>query len=208
MKIFAANSICDSERCRRGFTLTEMLVSSTIFLIIIGAAMISVQVYGLRVYNLATTKVKATTSARETINDIRDQVRSAQLVYVGTYTNSAFTTNATGVSQIGNALQIFPATNTTAANAIVFYMDPNNTNMNMVSNGVVSVEASNMTNYYCFQAENYQGTILTNYANNPVIAITMMFNQLAFPAGYVGGVATNAFDYYRLHTRVCVRAKN
>ena len=146
MKIFAANSICDSERCRRGFTLTEMLVSSTIFLIIIGAAMISVQVYGLRVYNLATTKVKATTSARETINDIRDRVRSASLVYVGTYTNGAFTTNVSGVSQIGNALQIFPATNTTAANAIVFYMDPNNTNMNMVSNGVVSVEASFMTN--------------------------------------------------------------
>ena len=207
MKIIAANSIYGRERGRRGFTLAEMLVSSTIFLVFIVAAMICVQIYGLRVYNLATTKVKATTSARETINDIRDRVRSAQMVYVGTYTNGAFTTNVSGVSQIGNALQIFPATNTTAANAIVFYMDPNNTNMNMVSNGVVSVEASFMTNYYCFQAEDFQQNILTNYANNPVIAITMMFNQLTFPSGN-GGSAGNAFNYYRLLTRVCVRAKN
>ena len=181
-----------------------MLVTSTIFLVIIVSAMLSVQLYGLRVYNLATTKVKATTSARETINDIRDRVRSATLVYVGGYTNGSFTTNATGASQIGNALQIFATTNTTAATAIVFYQDPANSVVNMVSNGaVINLEANYVTNYYCFQAEDFQGNILTNYNNNPVIAVTLMFNQLAFPFGN-----TNAYDYYRLHTRICVRNKN
>ena len=59
MKIFAANSTTSRRQSRQGFTLAEMLVTSTIFLVIIVAAMLSVQLYGLRVYNLATTKVKA-----------------------------------------------------------------------------------------------------------------------------------------------------
>jgi len=201
MKFFAKNNARNRKRFNRGFTLAEMLVTSTIFLVIIVAAMISVQLYGLRVYNLATTKVSAT------INDIRDRVRSAQVVYVGIYTNSAFSSIASGQNQIGNAVQIFPATNTATVNAIVFYMNPTNPSLNMVSNGVDSVEANYVTNYNCFQAEDYQGNILTNYNNNPVIAVTMMFSQLAFPVGYVGSVATNAYDYYRLHTRITRRFK-
>jgi len=202
MKLFAINA-AGRRQSRHGFTLAEMLVTSTIFLVIIVAAMLSVQLYGLRVYNLATTKVKATTDARETINDIRDRVRSATLVYVGGYTNGIFSTNASGASQIGNAIQIFATTNTTAANAIIFYQDPSNSVINLVSNGVVNLEARYVTNGYCFQAEDFQGNILTNYNNNPVIAVTLMFNQLAFPFGN-----TNAYDFYRLHTRICVRAKN
>jgi len=207
MKPFAKKSLRSCRRLCRGFTLAEMLVTSTIFLVIIVAAMISVQLYGLRVYTLATTKVSATTSARETINDIRDRIRSAAIVNVGTYTNSTFTSIASGQNQVGNAVQIFPATNTATVNAIVFYMNPTNPSLNMVSNGVDSVEAKYVTNNNCFQAQDYQGNILTNYNNNPVIDVTLNFSQLAFPVGYVGGIATNAYDYYRLHTRITRRFK-
>ena len=207
MKPFAKKSMQSCRRFSRGFTLAEMLVTSTIFLVIIVAAMLSVQLYGLRVYTLATTKVSATTSARETINDMRDRVRSAAIVNVGTYTNNTFSSIASGLNQMGNAVQIFPATNTATINAIVFYMNPTNPSLNMVSNGVDSVEANFVTNNNCFQAQDYQGNILTNYNNNPVIDVTLMFSRLAFPEGYVGGVATNAFDYYRLHTRITRRFK-
>ena len=208
MKTFATRNSRHRGRARLGFTLVEMLVASTIFLVIIVAAMISVQIYGLRVYNLATMKVKATTSGREAINTIRDQLRSAQYIYVGYYTNNAFSTNGSGVSQVGNAVQIFPTTNTAASSAIVFYQDPANTNLSMVSNGVVSVVVNLVTNFNCFQAEDYRGNILTNSGqNNPVIDVTLLFSQLAFPMGYSGGVAANAYDYYRLRTRVTMRIK-
>jgi prepilin-type N-terminal cleavage/methylation domain-containing protein len=209
MKLFTQQSARSRRHPRLGFTLVEMLVASTIFLIIIVAAMISVQIYGLRVYNLATTKVRATTSGREAINTIRDLVRSSQTVYDGYYTNNAFTTNASGINQVGNAIQIFPTTNTAAGNSVVFFQDPVNINLSMVSNGVVTVVVSLVTNYYCFQAEDYQGNILTNaLQNNPVIDTTLMFSQLAFPIGYSGGVAYNAYDYYRLRTRITMRVKN
>jgi len=204
MKLFA-NPIVPGGRSRRsGFTLAEMLVSSTIFLVIIVAAMISVQLYGMRVYVLATTKINATTGAREAINDIRDRIRSAALIYVGTYTNLTFTTNVNGAPQIGNAIQIFPTTNTSVANAIVFYQDPTATNLMMRSNTTYNVEAYFVTNYYCFQAQDYQTNVLTNYQNNPVIDVTLMFNQLAFPVAF----GSNTFDYYRLHTRISPRVKN
>lgn len=195
---------------RLGFTLAEMLIASTIFLVILVAAMISVQLYGLRVYNLATAKIKATTSGREAISTIRDLVRSAQTVYVGYYTNNAFLANASGLNQVGNALQIFPTTNTVTGNPIIFYQDPANTNLSMVSNGVVSVVVNLITNLNCFQAEDYQGNMLTNSAqNNPVIDVTLMFSQLAFPVGYnTNHVAYDAYDYYRLRTRITMRVKN
>ena len=204
MKLFAKKSIGRLSQSNGGFTLVEMIVTSTIFLVIVVAAMLSVQLYGLRIYNLATSKVQVTTAARESINDIRDRVRSAQQVYIGNYTNSTFTAISSGLNQIGNALQIFPATNTTAANAIVFYMDTVNTSLKMVSNGVVSVSANFVTNYYCFNAEDYRGNNLTNFnQNNPVIGVTLMFNQLAFPYGL-----TNAYNYYQLRTHISMRVKN
>ena len=206
MKLSATN-LTRRQRSCLGFTLAEMLIASTIFLVIIVAAMISVQLYGLRVYNLATTKVKATTSGREAINAVRDQLRSAQNVYIGYYTNNAFLTNSSGTPQVGNAIQIFPTTNTATSTAIVFYQDPATTSFKMVTNNVEIVVVNLITNFNCFQAEDYRGNILTNSGqNNPVIDITLMFSQLAFPMGYAAGGA-DAYDYYRLRTRITMRIK-
>jgi len=199
------------KRSTGGYTLVEIMVTSAIFIVIIGA-MVSLQLFALRVYTLASTKITATTGGREALNDMRDRIRSAKTVYVGTYSNSAFSTIPAGQNQSGNALQIFATTNTAAANAVVFYMDPANTCLNMVSNGVVSQEAKYMTNYFCFQAEDYRQNILTNYQNNPVICVTMQFYQWEYPLGFVGSgtnsTAANVYDFYRLHTRVTRRAKD
>jgi prepilin-type N-terminal cleavage/methylation domain-containing protein len=205
-------SACERrQRAGGGFTLLEMMVTMAIFTILVGA-MVSLQLYGLRVYTLAATKLTATASGRETLNDIRDRIRSAKTVYVGTYSNSTFSTIPMGQNQIGNALQIFPTTNTALANATMFYMDASTNCLMMVSNGVVSLEAKYMTNYYCFQAEDYRGNIMTNYINNPVICVTMQFYQWEFPLGYVGtgtnATAANAYDFYRLRTHITRRAKD
>ncbi len=186
-----------------------MLVASTIFLVIIVAAMISVQIYGLRVYNFATAEVRATTSGRQAVNDIRDHIRSAQTIYVGYYSNNVFFTNASGINQIGNAIQVYPTTNTAAGNPVVYFQDPTNLNLSMASNGVVTVLVNLITNYYCFQAEDFRGNVLTNaLQNNPVIDVTLLFSQLAFPIGYKGGVPADAYNYYRLRTRITMRVKS
>lgn len=205
MKIFNPQS--SFSRHRLGFTLMEAMITGAVFVVLVGA-MVSVQIFGLRVYTLAGTKITATTAGRETLNDIRDRIRSSKVVYVGTYSNGTFSNIPIGQNQVGNALQIFAATNTPVANTTVFYMDPNTNAILMVSNGVVSMEANYTTNYYCFQAEDFQENVLTNYQNNPVIKVTMQFYQWEYPIGYVGGVALNAYDFYMLRTRISRRAKD
>ncbi len=191
-----------------GFTLAELMIALTIFIFLVGA-MVCVQIFGLRVQTLSQTKMLATTYSRQTLNAMRDQIRSAQQVYVGTFTNSTFTQVPTGYSQIGNALQIYASTNGSGTNFVVFYDDPSTNVIFCYTNNPdnVGVMAKYQTNYYCFQAEDFQGNILTNYQNNPIIDVTMMFSQWEFPPGYVGSTPANAFDYYRLQTRVALRCK-
>jgi len=191
-----------------GFTLGEMLIAVAIFSLVI-AAMVAVQIFGLRVYTLAATKLTATQGSRETMNVIRDQIRSASQVYVGIYTNSTFARIANGSQQIGNALQISWITNGIVTNnCVVYYQDGSTNLLYSVSNNVTTVLTSYMTNNLCFEAVDYTGTnVLTNYQNNPVIAVTLQFYQWEYPVGYVGGNAVNAYDYYILRTQVTRRIK-
>ena len=210
MKLPALNPVATGRNFRQGFTLVEIMIAMAIFVVLVGA-MVSFQIFGLRVYTLAATKITATTSGRQTLNDLRDRIRSAQVVYVGTYSNNAFSQIPLGTAQQGNAIQIFSTTNTAATNnAIVFYMDPaNSTNvMKMVSSGVETVVAKYMTNYICFQEQDYSQKPLTNYSDNPVICVTMQFYQWEYPIGYVGGTGADAYDFYCLNTRIARRTKS
>jgi prepilin-type N-terminal cleavage/methylation domain-containing protein len=195
---------------KAGFTLGEMMIAVAVFSLVI-AAMVSVQIFGLRVYTLAATKLTATQGGRETMNLIRDQIRSSQQVYVGSFTNSIFTQVPNGSNQIGNALQITTSTNSSFGNNYVVYYQ------NSISNSLFSYNpvgpvvndlADYVTNNLCFQAEDYQQNILTNYQNNPVIRITLQFYQWEYPVGFVGSNAVNAYDYYYLRSRVARRVKS
>ncbi len=197
-----------------GFTLAEMMIAGAVFIFIIGA-MVCLQIFGLRIYTLASTKLIATTSGRETMNGIRDAIRDSQQVYVGTFTNGTFTQIPNGLPQIGNALQIFTTTNSASTNFIVYYQDPTTNEVFCYANTPVNpdVVANYMTNYNCFDAEDYGSTnypynILTNYLNNPVIRVTMNFSQWEYPIGFVGSNAVNAYDYYYLRTRITRRVKS
>ena len=197
-----------------GFTLVEMMVAMAIFIFMIGA-LVCIQIFGARIYTLASTKLIATTSGRETLNFMRDQIRASQQVYVGTFTNSTFKQIPNGQPQIGNAIQLFTTTNTASTNFVVFYQDPSTNEIICFSStqaNNLTVVAQYMTNYYCFDAEDYRAwlypaNILTNYLNNPVIRVIMNFTQWEYPIGYVGGSGVNAYDYYYLRTRITRRCK-
>ena len=186
------------------FTLVELLVSLMIFVIIV-AAMVSMEIFDMRTYTQSATKMIANADGRKTMNLIRDQVRCASTVYVGIYSNSAFASIPSGQPQVGNALQI---KNSTTGNTLVVYQDPANTNVCLLNNGAVSVLAKSMTNYYCFHAEDFQTTTLTNYQNNPVIVVQMQFVQWEYPIGYRAGSQANAYNYYYLRSRVTMRSKS
>ena len=191
-----------------GFTMSEMMITMGIFTVIIGA-MVGVQLFGLRVYTLAATKLTATTDGRETLNKIRDAIRSSKTIEVGTYSSGTFTSISNGFPQVGNCIRIYSSTNLFTTNFLVIYQDPAS---NMVfskigSSGTTEVLAKYMTNYYCFWSEDCYGNTVTTNQNDLVIRMQMNFFQWEYPIGFVGTNAANAYDYYFLRTTISRRCK-
>lgn len=196
---------------RSAFTLLEMMVGLGIFLGIFIGVMVGLQIFGLRVYTLAATKLSATAGARKTLNALREQIRSAKTVYVGTYTLGTFSRITNGLPQTGNALQVYfsETNNAPAGLPVIYYQDASSSTnaLYSISNNVVNLLANYVTNRCVFTAEDYQANILTSYNNNPVIRVTLQFYQWEYPIGFVGDSGFNAYNFYRLQTRVSRRAK-
>jgi type II secretory pathway pseudopilin PulG len=222
MTFLPHNQISSRPTTACAFTLAEMLIAVTIFLFAVGG-MICLQIFALRMYTLAATKTTATQTARETLNAMRDAIRSANTAYVGTYnpTNgSGFIQASNSTPQTGNALLLqYPDTNGNLTISNLFYLDPTQPvsadqpydfPICSLINGVTNVLANYVTNYYVFSAEDCYGNFLSNtaaYKDNCVIHIIMQFDQWEYPVGFVGSNAINAYDFYRLTTRVARRCK-
>jgi type II secretory pathway pseudopilin PulG len=199
-----------------GYTLVEMMITVLIFSFVV-IAVVALQLYAMDVYTLGATMLSASTSGRQTMNAVRDQIRSSKNVFVGTYTptnGASFYQVPNGSPQEGNALEI-TFTNNAGTNFEIFYQDSVATNISSFSNNAataynntpVTILANYVTNYYCFYAEDYQGNLLTNYQNNPVIHVVMQFYQWEYPIGIIGGSGANAYNYYVLNARVSRRAR-
>lgn len=190
-----------------GFTLAEMLVSAGIFSVLI-VWMVSAQIYGMRVYTLAATKLVATSDGRHAIDDLRDQIREASEVDIGNCSSdwSSFNYITNGAQQ-GNAVEIFPTTNSTPY--VIVYLQTGGTNRLMLYNstvGTVQRLANYVTNQVVFDAEDLWGNVQSNNVNNRVIRVTLQFSQWEYPIGYVGGTNFNSYNLYQLRTRITRRA--
>ena len=202
-----------------GFTLAEMLITVGVFLFIFTGVMIGIQIFGLRIYTLAATKLVATTGGREALNQIRDQIRGGKIIYVGNcshpiYSSFQLITNA--MPQQGNALIVYPSTNTTWYS--IYYLDTSTTTNNLIQFNVsnnattyTNILAQYITNKIVFDMENWQGIIVSNEQvldNRLLVRMTMQFSEWEYPIAYVGTNGLNAYDYYQLRTRVFRRAWN
>ena len=211
MKLFRQAATGMSRSRIGAFTLTEIMFVMAIFTFII-AAIVAVQLFALRVYTLGSTKLSATTDGRQTMSILRNQIRAAKLVYVGTYSNGSFSRIPSGGLQIGNALEL-ATTNNATTNFLVYYLDnwdPTNA-LYSISNSLpnsLTVHALYVTNFNVFFGENYLGAINNDYENNTVIHVVLQFYRWEYPLGFVGTNALNAYDFYYLTTRVMRRAKD
>ncbi|MGA2278750.1 MAG: prepilin-type N-terminal cleavage/methylation domain-containing protein [Verrucomicrobiota bacterium] len=210
----------------RGFTLVEMVIAVGTFAFLVGA-IVCLQLFALRIYTLAATKLTATQGGREALNQIREQIREGKIVYVGTCSNtiySSFQLITNTMPQQGNALIIYPTTNTSWCS--IYYLDTSTT-----TNGLVQFNTSNtcppgscwittytnilaqyITNQLVFDARSWQNQIISNYQcldNRMLIEVTMQFSQWEYPIAFAGtNGGANAYDYYQLRTRVFRRAWN
>lgn len=224
MKLFPAKTNRTLRAAIRGLTLVEMIVAMTIFSVVI-LATVAVQIYASRVYTLAAMTLSASQQARITMNDVRDRIREARLVYVGNYTlpvngdpSRGFSSITNGTPQQGNALMIYPTTGTNNFTLVYLHLPGSsgfdamtvndvavNTNYLVLltyTNGSIQLSnniASFITNQVVFKAENFEGSILSSNQNNYLIHMTLDFAQTEYPIAFLGA------DYYRLNTVITRR---
>ena len=183
----------------KGFTLPEILIATTVFLLMIGG-IISANLLGLRMFKITETKLNVTTWSRETLGKITAEVHACDTVSVGNITNGDFEGLLDGETQQGAALLIYPTTNT--GNFSIYFVNPSDTTFRQTvatpygTNTVILADA--VTNTIAFTAQDFSGNVLTNNQNNRVIHLTLEFYQ---PALFTLGA-----DYYKLETSVTRRA--
>ncbi len=185
------------------YTLTEIMVASALFsLVILGS--IGANIFGLRLYGITKAKLGASDEAREAVSQLVNEVRGAKIVRVGNGSLNSFTSIPKGQPQAGNALQVFPTTNSTPF--IRYYWDSTDTRFKRTTDGAGSsiVVANFITNQIVFRAEDHLGNVMTNGQNNRVINLKLEFYQIQYPIVNIG--PGGLFDYYKLETRITRRA--
>ena len=219
MKILLHHPAGDRRQQLSAFTVVEMLVSIGIYLFIFVGVVVAIQIFAMRVYTLAATKLTATQSSREALNQIRDDIRQGKGLLVGRCDNDGNFTAVTGTNgAVGNALKVFTTTNFSGPPYSLYFLQTNTvggiSSNNLLyaaftgSSSVVVNLATYITNLDVFAAEDCYGNVISNYLqNNQVFTIKLQFYQWEYPIAIVstnGGF--NAYDYYQLRTKVCRRA--
>jgi hypothetical protein len=80
--------------------------------------------------------------------------------------------------------------------------------MEIYTNGILQQSndlADFITNQIVFTAQDYENNVLTNNVNNRVFQVQLFFSQWEFPIAFIGTNGFNAYDYYRLQTRITRR---
>jgi hypothetical protein len=204
---------------RSAFTLVEMTVATGIYLGLFIGALVAIQIFALRVYALAATKLTATQASRKALNQMRDAIREGKGVQIGSADNFGNFTAYGGINGAsGNALQVFDTTNFSGAPYSIYYLQTN-TMYGSPSNNLIwiSVSASYVTNVYklstyitnldVFAAQDcYGNTISNSVKNNEAFAVKLQYYQWEYPISANNTNRADASDYYQLNTLVCRRS--
>jgi len=204
MKLLTQSPDREMSRRTRAFTLTELMVTMALFSVVM-AALFSAHLMGMRMRRVTETKLSATADARKSLNFVRDDIRMAKSLAVGTGTASGFTLIPDLSQQIGNSVQIYATTNTNSF--VRYYIDAAGQSLMRVSstNKTPQLIADSITNRLAFTAEDFQGTVLTNSQKTRVIRMALEFYQREYALGKNTN-ATAQWDYFRVQTRMTRRA--
>jgi prepilin-type N-terminal cleavage/methylation domain-containing protein len=190
-----------SERLSQGMTLPEVVVTTAIFSMAM-AGFVGIHLFSLRYNQTISLKLLANNEARNVLNRVAEDVRSAGWVRVGDGDAAIFTEAAFGQRQEGNAIQIYPQKLQTNR-FIRYYLDTDDHLLKRFITGEPEIVlARSVTNVMVFTSEDGFGRVLSNNFNNRVIGMTLQFAQDPYRVGGSGFL----YDYYQIRTKVTRRA--
>ena len=180
-----------------GFTLPEVLIAVTVFILLIGG-IVSAHIFGLSLFQITETKLNATEAARKAIGKMAEEIQTCKSTLIGNVNNGVFEALLDGQTQQGTSLLIYPTTNN--ASYIVYFVNPSDQSFRRTTSqpGAATLLADSITNTVVFRAQDYLGNVLTNNQNSRVIHLNLEFYQ---PKLYMQGA-----DNYKLETSVTRRA--
>ena len=192
--------IPSSGSSRSGFTLPEILIAMTIFLLVV-AGIIAANLFGLRMFQVNNTKLTATQWSRDTFGKMTDEIHAcSSMDILNSDTNGNLTGLLDGDVQQGNGIQIFPTTNTDTF--IMYFVNLSDATFRQrigKPSGTNTVSlADSVTNTIAFSAQDFSGNVLTHNLNNRVIHVTLDFYK---PERFMLDS-----DFYKLETSVTRRA--
>lgn len=214
-------------RRTRAFTLAEMMVAVTIFILMF-LGVIYVWMFGLRYDELVCSKLGASDKSRLGFDLLTSDIRSAKWWKIGSctllsadpVTNSTTFANCTNaMDQVGNALKISASSDTNSPAYVTYYFDTNACNLYRMSNGMATIQiiAQNLTNSgtlgngptntsMTFHAEQFNGSLSQDWQYKYAIVTTMEFCQYQYPLTKVG--PGYYYNYYRIQLKAASHSAN
>ena len=191
-------------RGRRGYTLTNLMVSMAIFLTAL-TALITTHLFGLRMFEINKMKLGASQEIPHVVNPVAADMKEARMVRVGSGTLSTFTEAAANSLQQGNAVQIYNSTDTNAF--VRYYVDSADATLRRrAADGSVTVITPSVTNSVVFTVEDMTGQVLSNRAVRSVVGMNLQFSAVENSGDKVG--ATRYAQGFRIHGKFAVKSGN
>ncbi len=180
------------------------MVTMAVFALVV-IAMVSLQIFGLRIGSFTSSKLKTTAGSLKAMDQIMNQVRGTpNPVFVGNFNtgNNKFTAIANGQSAVGNALLVSNGT----ANILTFYLNTNTRVLYEIQTTATSTKSrtlvGSVTNLQPFQAEDCFGkTNIVGSSGHYTIKMTLQYSNWLY------ALPTNVFETYRLEARATPRSQ-
>lgn len=163
-----------SLRCQ-AFTLVEMMVAGGLFSLVV-AGILTCHLAGMRLQQIIQPKLLNAQYERQTVGRLIEEVRCANSIQVGTGALGSFTAAGPTNVQAGNALRVYPSTNT--AQFTYYFHDLATGTIRRVpfqGTNSTTIIASAVTNHTIFTMQDSAGNALTNAQNNAVMSVLLQF---------------------------------
>lgn len=204
-----APSVRASRACR-GFTLTELMIASTIFLMVVASLLVG-NSFGMRMLEMTQPKLAASKEARRTMASLYDDISSARFVRIGNGSLNTFTNTAVGALKQGNAIQLYCCTNiglalystTNTLMTVQYYFDPAEGKLKRVVVGTTNatVVANGITNLV-FNGQDLAGNVLANDQKNMTVGVNLQYSSLGDSSLPTPVGAGNYFTSFLLQERI------
>jgi hypothetical protein len=194
-------------RQAQAFTLAEALIASGIMVLLV-TSVILCNLWGLSMSVREQIWLGSSDDAGQALGLMYRDIRSSVSNCVGSMGAGAFVPVGSNTNQVGNALMVYPSTNTSSW-VLYYYNSVSNllvrTNYSGTNSGDYSLVSANcLTNdNSIFTFTDYLGNIVTNPLATPVIQVYLSFTKLQNPEVMIA--PGSSVDFYKVITTIASR---